>query len=458
MRAEEVLSEENLRTVFRAYDVRGMAEREINELLYFATGYICGKIFGSVCVAHDHREHSEKYAMALIKGLSTGCKKIFFLKLVPTPLVQFASRLLECDAGIMVTASHNPKEYNGIKIFRRECRRAEWEKIREMILEEKEKILKEFSIPRAQSFNEIDVKDAYKKFLKESFGFEHKYRIVIDGSNGPMGNLAVDVLREFGFEPIPVACEIDCNFPSHEPDPSKEKNTELCKKAVLEHKADFGICFDGDGDRVIFIDDKARFIPGDYTLAIISLLYPKPKVVTEVKVSKGVVEFIENSGGSVILERVGNVFVRKTLVERNADLGGEYSGHYFFREYPVDDSLYATLKVISVLEKMRKPLSEIFDSIPKYHSSPEIRIKVSEKSKWKIVEDAREYFAGKGKIIAIDGVRVESEDAWGLIRASNTEPKISVRVEGRTKEKYEEMLESFSEFLKKYGIEVVEWR
>lgn len=450
----KTLEKENLDKVFRAYDVRGIVNDEIDEALCFAIGYALGKLFEKICVGHDHRPNSEKFAKAIIRGLNTSGKTAVFLGLCPTPLVQFGAMQLGCDAGVMITASHNPKEYNGVKVFRRDCKRIEWEKIKEIILKEKNEIASRFEESGEPEYEEVEIREAYKKFLKTNFSFTKRFKVVIDGSNGPMGELAREVLSDFGFEVSCIACKVDASFPAHEPDPSKERNTELCKENVLKHKADFGLCFDGDGDRIIFIDEKARFIPGDYTLAIISLLYEKPKVVTEVKVSKAVVEFIERKGGSVVLERVGNVFVRKTLVEKNCDFAGEYSGHYFFREYPVDDGLYSALKVISVIEKLGKNLSEIFDDIPKYYSSPELRIRVGEDMKWKIVEDAKRYFAKSGKVIDIDGVRVESDDSWGLLRASNTEPKISLRVEGKTKESYESMFKKFVEFLKKYGVEV----
>ncbi len=452
----KTLEKTNLDKVFRAYDVRGVVGKEIDSLLCFAVGYALGKLFRKICVGHDHRPKAEEFAKALIRGFNIGGGNPYFAGLVPTPLLQFASRALNCEAGIMITASHNPKEYNGIKIFKRSGERPPWEKIKETILEERERIIELFEKSENAAFEKIEIFEKYEQFLKNSFSFSKKFRIVVDGSNGPMGEVAKRILQEFGFEVLCIACEADANFPAHEPDPSKEKNTELCKKAVLNTKADFGLCFDGDGDRVIFIDGKARFIPGDYALAIISLLYDKPRVVTEVKASRAVVEFIESRGGEVILERVGNVFVRKTMLDKNCDFAGEYSGHYFFKEYPVDDGLYAALKVISVMERLGKSLEEIFDAVPKYYSSPEHRIKVGEDVKWKIVEEAKRYFSNFGKVLDIDGVRVELSDAWGLLRASNTEPKISLRVEGKTKEAYENMLKKFNEFLKKYGIEVVE--
>ncbi|HIQ50135.1 MAG TPA: phosphomannomutase/phosphoglucomutase [Nanoarchaeota archaeon] len=450
----KTLEKSNVDKIFRAYDIRGIAGSEIDKALCFAVGYALSKFFKKICVAHDHRMSSEEFAKSLINGFTINGNKAIFIGMTPTPIVQFASRKLNCEAGVMITASHNPKEYNGIKVFRNDGERMNWEEVKKIILEEKQKIISLFSQSKEKEYEKLNVIPYYKEFLQNTFKFRKKYKIVIDGSNGPMGNLAKEILEGFGFETICIACEIDPNFPAHEPDPSKEKNTELCKKKVKQEKADFGLCFDGDGDRIIMIDEKSRFIPGDYLLAILSFLYEKPKVVTEVKASKAVIEFIQSRGGEVILERVGNVFVRKTMLKQSCDFAGEYSGHYFFKEYPVDDSLFAALKVISVIEKTNKPLGEIFDIIPKYYSSPEIRIKVGEKEKWKIVEEAKKYFSKLGNVIDIDGIRVETQNAWGLLRASNTEPKISIRIEGKTKSAYEDMLKKFLEFLKKQGIEV----
>lgn len=450
----KTLEKNNLDKIFRAYDIRGIAESEIDKVLCFAVGYALSRFFKKICVAHDHRPGGEEFAKALIRGFTANGNEVVFIGMVPTPVVQFASRKLECEAGVMITASHNPKEYNGIKVFRNDGERTDWERIKKIILDEKEKIKSIFTESNNKEYEKLNILPYYKEFIQKNFTFNKKYKIVIDGSNGPMGNLAKEVFTSLGFEVICVACDIDPDFPDHEPDPSKEKNTELCKKKVKEENADFGLCFDGDGDRIILIDEKSRFIPGDYTLAILSLLYEKPKVVTEVKASKAVMEFIESRGGEVILERVGNVFVRKTMLKKSCDFAGEYSGHYFFKEYPVDDALYSALKVILVIEKTNKTLGEIFDMIPKYYSSPEYRIKVGEGEKWKIVEEAKEYFSKIGNVIDIDGIRVETQNAWGLLRASNTEPKISLRIEGKTQSAYEDMLKKFSEFLKKYGVEV----
>jgi phosphomannomutase/phosphoglucomutase len=370
-------------------------------------------------------------------------------------MLGFAVERLAADFGVMITASHNPKEYNGIKIFKRlgEMEREDWKFIKKTIISEREEIEKMFGEELQIDFEEKNIFDDYKKFVENKLETDKKYKIVVDASNGPAGKFYTEILSSLGFEVIKVACEVDPDFPSHSPDPSKEENTTLCKDAVKEHKADLGICFDGDGDRAIFIDDKGRFIPGDYALAILSLGYENPVVVTEVKVSKAVVEFIEKRG-KVILERVGSPFIRKRIKKGDAILGGELSGHYFFRDVPFDDGLIASIRLINILSSTDKRLSDLFDAIPKYFTTPEYRIKVEEEKKFEIVENAKRFFEDKGKVIDIDGVRVELSDCWGLLRASNTEPKISLRFEGKSKEALNKIVEMFNEYLKKYGIEV----
>ena len=449
----QTLSKENIQRVFKAYDIRGIANKEIDELLCFATGYALAKIFNKICVGYDHRKDSERFAINFIKGMNVFNKKPFFLGLCTTPIVQFSLAKLNCEIGVMITASHNPKEYNGIKIFTSSSELPDWEKIKKIILEEKYKIIEAFKKERRAEYVKKEIIPVYKEFLLKNFSFEKKFKVVVDGSNGLAGKILSELLTELGIEVIEIACELDPNFTLHAPDPSKEENTSLCKKAVKRANAFLGICLDGDGDRVIFIDERARFIPGDYTLAVLSLCYESPKVITEVKVSRGVLDFI-NTRGEVILERVGNPFLRKRVKKGEADIGGEYSGHYFFREYPIDDGIYTALKMLSLLEKEREKLGEIFDTIPKYFASPEYRIEVDESVKEKIVEDAKQYFSDLGKIIDIDGVRAEFEEGWILIRPSNTEPKISIRFEGKSKESYEKIFLLLSEFLKKYNIEV----
>ncbi len=449
---------ENLNRVFRTYDIRGLDEKEIDELLCFAVGYALGKMFKKIVVGHDHRKNSEKYALALIKGINANEIKPIFIDLVPTPLVQYAMYHLKQDVSISVTASHNPKEYNGIKVFKRidEITVRDWELIKKIIIQEREKILSFFNNRIEPEFTYRDIKKDYMNFIRNSFTFSKKFKIVIDGSNGPAGKLAEDIMKSFGFSVISIACDLDPEFSSHAPDPSKEKNTEMCKELVIENSFDLGICFDGDGDRVIFIDERGRFIPGDYALAILSLGISKPRVVTEVKVSKGVQEFIQ-ARGSVTLERVGNIFIRKKIKNNKGNLGGEYSGHYFFSNYPVDDGIFTALKVLEVLENENKPLGELFDKIPRYIVSPEYRIKVSEDVKQKIIESAKNKFSKfiDAKIIDIDGVRVEWKDAWFLIRPSNTEPKISLRFEGKNEKAFERTKNLLFDFLKSYGIKVV---
>ncbi len=455
---KDMLSKENLEKVVRSYDVRGIVERDINEVLFFAIGKAIAEILSpkKIFLGHDHRKGGKTFAEALALALNSCGITPAYLGMVTTPVVQFYAYRKKAS-GIMITASHNPKEYNGAKFFIEN-----WEgfrdEMKEYILENAEKIKKEFKeFAKKKAEVEEIAPEEYKEFLLKSFSFEKEFTAVVDCSNGPAAKFAPEILSELGVKVFPIACEISQDFPAHEPDPCKEKNTVLCREYVRKRKADFGICFDGDGDRVIVISENAEHIPGDFGLGVLSLSYEKPKVVTEVKVSKGVVEFIENSlGGEVILERVGNVFVKKTLKERDLDLGGEYSGHYMFKEYPLDDGLYSALKFISVVDSSSEPLGKIVSRIPRYVSSPEYRIEVGEDKKWEIVEKAKNYFSNCGKIIDIDGIRVELDDAWFLIRASNTEPKISVRIEGRTQSTFEKTKQIVFGFLKLFGVEVKE--
>ncbi len=451
------LSDENLERVFKTYDIRGIDRKEIDELFFFAIGYVVGKKNKSVVIGHDHRKNSEKYAKFLIKGLNSSGVIPKSLSLVPTFLVPFSVAVSNFSIGLYITASHNPPEYNGLKMYLKDkvTEKTDWEEIKQDVKNYRDEIISEFKRRKEENVNyeKIEILEKYLELLKGKFQFNKTHKISIDCSNGPMSIFAENIYGSFGIKIYTSSCNLDPNFSSHDPDPSKEGNLLLLKNNIQKNKTEVGIAFDGDGDRAIFLDENGVFIPGDKATYVLSLYYKNPKIILDVKSSASVIKSIEKNGGKVILEKVGGPFIRKRLMQENFDFGGEYSGHYYFRNLGYDDPVFASLILLSVIEK-HGSLSEIIKQIPNMISSEEYRIYVPEDKKYEIINKAKERFS-KYKKIDIDGVRIEIDDGWFLIRPSNTEPKISLRFEAESKETYQKIKKMIESFLKENEIEVV---
>ncbi len=444
----DVLDRDNLDRIFKAYDIRGIDEKELNEKIYSITGFIVGKKYNKIVIGHDHRKNSEKYAKHLIKGINYSGKTPTFVSLVPAPIIGFLVYQKGFEIGLYVTASHNPPEYNGLKVVTKEEILPEviWEEWKKEIENNKEKINEILKIE--ENYQTKDPIEEYVKIIRDKIKLEKKHKILVDCSNGPISKFVDKIFTEEEIET--TSCFIDPNFSSHNPDPSKEKNIEHIKNKIDE-SFDLGICFDGDGDRGIFISPKGKFIPGDKASYLISLYYEKPRVVLDVKVSDVIINKIKERG-EVFLEKVGGPFMKSRMKKENADFGGEYSGHYYFRTLGYDDSIFALFIILKVIERTGKNLDELLDEIPKVISSEEYRIKVNNKEK--IISDAKEFFKNYD-LIDIDGVRVKVKDGWFLIRKSNTEPKISIRFESVKKDTYEEIKNLLNTFLKNYGLKVM---
>lgn len=433
-------------SIFRAYDIRGIFGKdltlEIAEKIGEAFGtYIGNK--GEVVLGRDCRLSSPELRKAIINGLtSSGCD-VLDIGMVPTPILYFSIVHYKKDAGVMITGSHNPPEYNGFKLCIGEhtLYGEEIQELKKIIENEKFKESEKKGI-----LNKQDVVENYIKFIEGKIEISKSLRVVIDAGNGTAGKIAVKIFRDLGCEVIEINCEPDGRFLAHFPDPTIDKNLEQLIETVKKEGADLGIAYDGDADRLGLVDNFGNIVRGDQALILFSREIlkknPKGKIIFEVKCSQALIEEIEKMGGIGIMYRTGHSFIKKKIKEENALLAGEMSGHFFFRDnyYGYDDGIFASARMVELLSKTEKKFSELVREIPKYFSTPEIRIHCPDTEKFKVVEEITKNFQKKGyNVITVDGARIQFKDGWGLVRASNTEPALILRFEARTKEKLSEI-------------------
>ncbi|MDD2628439.1 MAG: phosphomannomutase/phosphoglucomutase, partial [Clostridia bacterium] len=429
--------------IYRGYDIRGIYGDDLDENV----AYTIGKGFGSyiqtlgkkeAVVGRDNRASSPELAKAFIKGaIETGIT-IYNLGVVTTPMYYFSWENLNIVSGAMVTASHNPKEYNGFKIAFDERGNA----CGEMIEEFRDYVEKGDFVNGTGKVIEKDIRNDYLELLDKTINLgDRKIKVVLDCGNAAGSVIVKEVYKKKGIEAEYLYCDSDPDFPNHHPDPSVERNLKDLKKKVLKNKADLGLAFDGDSDRVGIIDENGQYIPIDYFMIIVWRdIFDKvknKKALYDVKCSKSLVDELDKLGIEKCCYRTGNSYMKAKMKEGDFNFGGEFSGHVFFRDkFPgFDDAMYAGLRLIEILSKTDKPLSKLLEGINKYYSTPEIKIKSSDDRKHKIVNDVIEYAKRKGyDLNTIDGMRAEFEDGWALVRASNTGPDITVRFESKTEE------------------------
>lgn len=431
--------------VFRAYDIRGLADQEFSdEFVYglaraFATA-MSREDKSRVSVAHDMRPSSERLAAALLKGLMDGGMTVIDLGLTPTPLLYFSVSRLGLDAGISITGSHNPIEYNGFKLHLSD-RPFFGEEIQQL----KEIMEQESSVSDQGKIEKGEVAAAYKEYVKGLFEFKRKLKVVVDSGHGMGALIAPDLLRGLGHEVIELYSNLDPNFPDHHPDPAEPENLADLQKKVVEEGADIGIAFDGDADRLGVVDEKGGVIPGDKILLLCarSILAKKPgaTIIGDVKCSQAVYDDIERRGGNPVMWKTGHSLIKAKMKQTQAELAGEMSGHLFFvdRWFGFDDAIYAACRVLEILEEDQRPLSEHLSDLPHLYSTPEIRVDCPEEIKFELVKRAVEEFKKTYEVIDIDGARILFDGGWGLVRASNTQPVLVMRFEATSEQKLKEI-------------------
>lgn len=432
--------------IFREYDIRGVVDKDLTE----DTVYTLAKAFGTffqkhnakrVSLGYDARESSPTFRDLMIKGLTeTGCD-VVDVGMVPTPVLYFTQFHLDVDAGVMITGSHNPSDNNGFKICL-EKTTIHGEQIQEI----KTYALEKSFAQGEGNAREQDVLADYHNYLKENIKLgNRKIKVVVDGGNGMGGLTGVPLYKDFGCDVVELFCEPDSRFPNHHPDPTVIENMQHAIAAVAEHKADLAIAFDGDGDRIGVVDEKGNVIWGDQLMVIYSrsILEEKPGAtfIAEVKCSRTLFDDIAAHGGNPIMWKVGHSLIKSKMKEVKAALAGEMSGHIFFadRYFGYDDATYAGARLLEILSHTDKPLSSLLEDLPKTVYTPEIRVDCADDKKFKVVSRLAEEFKKTHDVIDLDGARINFENGWGLVRASNTQPVLVMRFEADTEEHLKEI-------------------
>lgn len=444
---------EIVKEIFRSYDIRGIYEKELTNDL----AYLIGKAFGTisdktVLVGHDARTSSNALNTNFIRGLiETGCK-VIDLGLITTPMLYYAREFFNQKYAVMITASHCAKEYNGFKMCDTEGSMY-GKKIKEFL-----NLILSNNFDIGNGFVEpYDITFDYKKMILEKINLGTKsLKVVVDCGNGTASYYNPEILSSLGIDVIPLYCNSDPSFPNHIPDPAVDSNMIDLGKKVIEENADLGIAFDGDGDRIGIVDEKGNLVKTDMFMLIIwKSIYKtcKNKVASfDVKCSKALKESLENLGLKTKFNKTGHSYLKKAVKENNYDFAGEFSGHVCFNDdfYGYDDALYAAGRLLKILSNTDKKVSDYFIDVPKYITSEEKYIEVGEENKDKIMNKILTYATLKGyNIINIDGVRIEFDDGFALVRKSNTSACLTVRFEGKTIEQMEkyrlEMLKLINE-------------
>ena len=427
------------KSIFREYDIRGIYPDQIDEN---STSHIAKAIaikceqenVQEICIGRDGRLSGESLLNSLEISLSEHGINVKNIGLVTTPLLYFAAKQNKYKSGVMITGSHNPKNYNGIKLIIND-KPVSGNEIYKLIVKNKNRS----EVPGKIEY--IDIKSKYIEEVKNSIQIvgDVQIKVVIDCGNGAAGCIAPKLFKELGCEVVELFTEVDGNFPNHHPDPGKLENLEDLIEKVKSTKADLGLAFDGDGDRVGLVTDKGQVIYPDKILMIFSkqiLNKNKGSIIFDVKCSNALQNLIKDLGGTPIMSPTGHFHIKNGIKEHNPLLAGEMSGHIFFNDkwYGFDDGHYSGARIIELISDSKKSISSLNEELPSLFSTPELNITVTDETKFKIIEDFSTRCNLKGEKITIDGLRINFDNGWGLLRASNTTPKLVMRFEGNTED------------------------
>ena len=444
--------------IFREYDIRGIVDQDLTDEVVEQLGKGIGTYFlkhdaHSASIGGDVRLSTDRFREQLIKGLRSVGVDVIDIGMVPTPVQYFSMHHLPVDAGVQITGSHNPPNFNGFKVTMHNK-----PVFGEMITAIKEIIMEgKFSVGQG-SFSKKEVIEAYMDTIKKDIKITQPIKVVLDSGNGAAALVAHRLFRELGVETIDLFDIPDGTFPNHHPDPTVVENIQELIKTVRSSGAAFGVGYDGDGDRIGVVDEKGDVIWGDRLMIIFSreILqhHPQSPIIFEVKCSQALPEMIERFGGQPIMWRTGHSNLKKKMKETNAPFAGEMSGHLFFadRYFGYDDAIYASARLAELVAKSGKKVSELLSDVPQYFSTPEIRAEVaSDEEKFVIAEKAKEFFSKNYEVIDVDGVRIQFGDGWGLVRASNTQPVLVLRFEARSEERLTDIKNLVINKLKEFG-------
>ena len=444
---------ELIKSIFREYDIRGIFPDELNkDSIAKIAKSIAQKCYqesvAEVVIARDGRLSGPSLLESLQKSLNMYGINTINIGLATSPLLYFAAKKQASKSGIMITGSHNPKNYNGIKLV------VDDKPVSGTEIFELSKT--DISLEDSNGENRfLDIKDDYINEVKNSFNFK-KFKVVIDCGNGAAGIIAPDLLRAVGCEVIEIFCDVDGNFPNHHPDPGKEKNLVDLVRKVKEVSADIGIAFDGDGDRLGAVTSSGRLIYPDQMMMLFSKKILSNEVgktiVYDVKCSEFLPQIIKENKGIPFMSPTGHFHIKNNIKKHSAPLGGEMSGHIFFNDiwYGFDDGHYSAVRLLEIMDDLNLSLDDLLDSLPVSYSTPELNIDVPEESKFKIIEEFIENASIDGEKDFTDGLRVSFGNGWALLRASNTTPRLVLRFEADNQESLEIIQKTFVEELKKF--------
>lgn len=450
--------------IFREYDIRGVVGRDLDPDVARLVGRAFGSTLrealaggeGRMVVGQDNRPHSPDLAEGFLRGLQEAGVAVVDLGTVPTPVVLWAEERLGTDGSAQITGSHNPPEYNGIKLTLR-GRSFFGESIRALL----ERIRSGSFQTGTGSRETAEIIPSYIREVAGGFGLSRPVRVVVDCGNGVGSLVAVRLLEAIGAEVVPLYCEPDGTFPNHHPDPTVDEYLADLIARVRREGADVGIAFDGDADRVGAVDERGTIIRGDLLLLLFGMdilreAGPGMKLVFDVKCSQVLPEVFERAGGEAVMWKTGHSHIKEKMRTTGAKLGGELSGHICFADkyIGIDDGLYAACRLVDLLDRSPRPLSELVGRFPKYVSTPEIRIGVDEERKWGVVRAALEHFSQDHEVVDVDGARVLFGDGWGLLRTSNTQPVIVARFEARSADRLQEIKSTVESWLATQGVHV----
>jgi len=451
-------------TIIREYDIRGV----VGKTLHIADASALGRAFGTmvvraggtrIMVGYDGRTHSPDFESALVEGLMSTGLKVDRIGLGPTPMLYFATFHANASAGIMVTGSHNPGDQNGFKMLIAKHLKGGGPVYGDAI---KKLAFMAAEVDYAQgvgSSRKIDVRDAYVARLLKDYTTKKPLKVVWDCGNGAGGEIVRRITSQLPGEHIVIFGDIDGTFPNHHPDPTEAKNLVDLQKAVAEHKADLGVAFDGDADRIGAIDSLGRIVAGDQLLAIyaheVLETHKGAAIIADVKASQILFDKVTELGGKAIMWKTGHSLIKAKMAETKSPLAGEMSGHIFFADkyYGFDDAIYAALRLLNLVAQSGKSLEAWRDSLPNTVSTPELRFPVDDLRKFAVVDEVKQRLkAAEANVNDIDGVRVMTDDGWWLLRASNTQAVLVARAEAQNNEGLARLKQLLSDQLQASGL------
>jgi phosphomannomutase/phosphoglucomutase len=448
--------------IFRQYDIRGIVGEDLDASVTEAVGQAfasivraqTGKETPRIAVGNDNRTTSPELVDGLVAGIRAAGADVLQVGTVPTPVLYWTEATFGTDAGVQITGSHNPPEWNGIKLSLQRSALYGSD-----IQEIKQRILKRHLDSGSGAHEEIEVLDRYVTDISERLELTTPMTVAADAGNGVGALVAVPLLEALGATVTPLFCESDGTFPNHHPDPTVDENLEDLIRTVRASPHDLGVAFDGDADRLGAVDEKGNIVRGDillllYGLDLLDKLGPGQKLIFDVKCSQVLPEVFAAAGGEPIMWKTGHSLIKKKMKETGALLAGELSGHIMVADdyFGFDDALYNACRLVALVSRSGRPLSEMVAEFPVYVSTPELRIDVTEEQKWDLVEEAVAHFSQDHDVIDVDGARVLFSDGWALLRASNTQPAVVARVEARTQERLDEIKGVLSDFLATQGV------